>query len=136
MENRRHYLYEIKPFSDGDGNLAVVEECAQIPFKIKRIFYEYGVNKTALRGKHANRDSKFCFIAVSGSCSVIVDDGYSKTTYRLNKPNEVLFLDKMLWKTMTDFSKDCVLLVLSDCLYNPDEYIRNYLEYCLEVKND
>ena len=129
MENRRHYLYEIKPFCDGDGNLAVIEECAQIPFKIKRIFYEYGVDKTSLRGMHANRNSRFCLIAVSGSCSVIVEDGFSKTVYELDKPHKVLYLDKMIWKTMTNFSKDCVLLVLSDYLYDKNEYIRDFDEY-------
>lgn len=129
MENRRHYLYEINPFSDGDGNLAVIEECAQIPFKIKRIFYEYGVDKTSLRGKHANKNSRFCLIAVSGSCSVIVEDGFSKTIYELDKPHKVLYLDKMVWKTMINFSKDCVLLVLSDSLYDKNEYIRDFNEY-------
>lgn len=132
MENKKHYLFEIKPFSDEDGFLAVLEEEKQIPFKIKRVFYEYGVNKNCLRGKHANRKSRFCLIAVSGSCDVIVEDGSSKITYQLDKPYKVLFLDKMVWKTMTNFSKDCVLLVLSDSLYDKDEYIRDFKEYLKE----
>lgn len=129
MENKKHYLFELNPFSDEDGFLAVIEEEKQIPFKIRRIFYEYGVERTSLRGKHANKNSRFCLIAVSGSCDVIVEDGVSIVKYRLNKPNKVLYLDKMIWKTMTNFSKDCVLLVLSDCLYDKNEYIRDYDEY-------
>ena len=126
MENRKHYLFELKPFSDEDGFLTVIEEEKQIPFKIKRIFYEYGVKETSLRGKHANKNSQFCLIAVSGSCDVIVEDGISKTSYKLDNPNKVLYLDKMVWKTMTNFSNNCVLLVLSDQLYNKDEYIRDF----------
>lgn len=129
MENKKHYLFELNPFSDEDGFLAVIEEEKQIPFKIRRIFYEYGVERTSLRGKHANKNSRFCLIAVSGSCDVIVEDGVSIVKYRLNKPNKALYLDKMIWKTMTNFSKDCVLLVLSDCLYDKSEYIRDYDEY-------
>ena len=129
MENKKHYLFELNPFSDEDGFLAVIEEEKQIPFKIRRIFYEYGVERTSLRGKHANKNSRFCLIAVSGSCDVIVEDSVSIVEYRLNKPNKVLYLDKMIWKTMTNFSKDCVLLVLSDCLYDKNEYIRDYNEY-------
>ena len=129
MENKKHYLYEIKPFSDEDGSLAVIEEEKQIPFKIKRIFYEYGVEQSSLRGQHANKNSRFCLIAVSGSCDVIVEDGKNKTIYKLDKPNKVLYLDKMVWKTMTHFSKDCVLLVLSDCLYDKQEYVRDFKEY-------
>lgn len=134
MENKKHYLFEIKPFSDEDGYLAVIEEEKQIPFKIKRIFYEYGVERTSLRGKHANKNSRFCLIAVSGSCDVIVEDGINKTTYKLDKPTKVLYLDRMIWKTMTNFSKDCVLLVLSDHLYDKSEYIRDFNEY-IRIQN-
>ena len=101
MENKRHYLFTINPFSDEDGFLAVIESEKQIPFKIKRIFYEYGVNGSCVRGKHANRNSRFCLIAISGSCDVIVEDGADKTTYELNNPTKILYLDKMIWKTIS-----------------------------------
>ena len=129
MKNKKHYLFEIEPFSDEDGYLVVIEEEKQIPFKIRRIFYEYGVEGTSIRGKHANKNSRFCLISVSGSCDVVVEDGVNKTVYKLDRPNQVLFLDKMIWKTMTNFSRDCVLLVLSDCLYDKNEYIRDFSEY-------
>ena len=132
MENKRHFIFELKPVSNEDGFLTVIEEEKQIPFKIRRVFYEYGAKKTSLRGKHANKNSRFCLIAVAGSCDVIVEDGIDKIVYRLDKPNKVLYLDKMIWKTMANFSSDCVLLVLSDCLYDKDEYIRNFDEY---IKN-
>lgn len=129
-KNKRHYLFEVGSFHDEDGFLTVLEEKRQIPFKIKRIFYEYGVKKTSLRGKHANKNSRFCLISISGSCDVIVHDvAYDKiveTNYHLDSPNKILYLDKMVWKTMTNFSDDCVLLVLSDCLYDKNEYIRDF----------
>lgn len=135
MENKKHFLFELHPFSDEDGFLVVLREERQIPFKIRRLFYEYGVKETSLRGKHANKFSRFCMIAVSGSCDVIVEDGVNKTIYKLDKPYKALYLDKMVWKTMTNFSKNCVLLVISDCLYNKDEYIRDFGEYLDLVKN-
>lgn len=136
MENKKHYLFELKPFSDEDGFLAVIEEERQIPFKIRRIFYEYGVEGTSLRGKHANKNSRFCLIAVSGTCDVIVEDGKNKIIYHLDNPKKVLFLDRMIWKTMTNFSNNCVLLVLSDCLYDKDEYIRDYGDYLKILANE
>ena len=129
MKNKKHYLFEIKPFSDEDGFLAVIEENKQVPFKIKRIFYEYGVDHKSLRGKHANKKSRFCLISLCGSCEVIVEDADGKTRYYLDRPYKVLYLDKMVWKTMTNFSKNCVLLVLSDSLYDKNEYIRSFAEY-------
>ena len=43
-----------------------------------------------------------------------------------------LYLDRMLWKEMYDFSQDSVLLVLSSEHYDEAEYIRDYKEY-LEI---
>lgn len=135
MENKKHYIYEVKPICEGAGSLAVLEENNQIPFKIRRIFYEYDLKKYISRGSHANKNSRFCFIAVSGSCDVVVEDGKSKTTYKLDKPYKILYLDNMIWKTMTNFSNNCVLLVLSDSLYDPNEYIRDFEEYLAILNN-
>ena len=44
-------------------------------------------------------------------------------------PRKLLWLDRMTWKTMRDFSPDNVLLVLSDCHYDAGEYIRGYDEF-------
>lgn len=111
MENKKHYLFELQQFADEDGFLTVIEEEKQVPFKIKRIFYEHGVDRNSVRGKHANKKSRFCLIAVSGSCDVVVEDIIGKSVYHLDKPNKVLYLDKMIWKTMTNFSNDCVFII-------------------------
>ena len=41
----------------------------------------------------------------------------------LDSPQKGLYLDRMVWKDMYNFSKDCVLLVLSDSEYIKNEYI-------------
>ena len=138
--NRKHYLFDVPSFCDEDGSLTVLEELKQIPFKIKRIFYEYGVKATSLRGKHANKKSRFCMIAVSGSCDVIIKDFESgnliEKIYHLDDSCSVLYLDRMVWKTMTNFSEDCVLLVLSDSLYDKNEYVRDFDEYANILKDN
>ena len=135
MENKRHYLFEIEQHKNGNECLCVVNSQREIPFEIKRIFYEYGMEPESIRGAHANKKSRFCMIAVAGSCDVAVDDGNIKQTYRLDCPNIVLYLDQMVWKTMTNFSKDCVLLVVSDSYYDSEEYIKDYEDYCLISKD-
>lgn len=129
MQKSSHYLINLRPFSDKDGSLTVLENGKQIPFRIKRVFYIYGADRNCLRGRHANKVSRFCLISVSGSCDIIVEDGMNKMAYHLNDPNVALFLDRMTWKTMTNFSADCVLLILSDSLYDKNEYIRDYDEF-------
>ena len=46
-----------------------------------------------------------------------------------------LYIPKMIWKDMYDFSKDSVLLVLASTHYDGNEYIRDYNEYITELNN-
>ena len=80
----------------------------------KRIFYIYGSDKDVVRGQHANRKSEFVLINVAGTSKVKVKDGKgNETVYSLNRPHTGIYLPKLLWKDMYDFSDDSVLLVLS-----------------------
>lgn len=128
--------YKILEFADlGDerGDLVVVEGEQSIPFRIERVFYMYGSDATVVRGQHANRESEFVLINVSGTSKVRVTDGREECIIELNKPRMGLYLDKMVWKDMYDFSPDSVLLVLANTHYNGKEYIRDYEEYLKEV---
>lgn len=120
---------------DERGHLVVAEFPHNIPFVIKRIFYIYGSDRNIVRGKHANRKSEFVLINVSGSCKVKVDTGKEKKIINLDKPHKGLYLNKMIWKDMYDFSDDSVLLVLSNIAYDSDEYIRDYDEYLKEMRD-
>ena len=108
-----------------------------IPFDIKRIFYIFGSDRTVVRGRHANRKSEFVLINVCGSCKVRTEelDG-SVRQFVLDTPHTGIYLPKMVWKDMYDFSEDSVLLVLSNEAYDPNEYIRDYDEFVREVNAD
>ena len=124
--------YKILEFGDlGDerGKLVVVEGDMDIPFEIKRVFYIYGSDSSVIRGQHANRDSEFVLINVSGSSKVRVDNGFEEEIIELNRPRMGLYLPTMVWKDMYDFSEDSVLLVLANTHYDGNEYIRDYDEY-------
>ena len=104
-----------------------------IPFEIKRVFYIYGSDSSVIRGQHANRDSEFVLINVSGSSKVRVDNGFEEEIIELNRPRMGLYIPTMVWKDMYDFSADSVLLVLPTTHYAGGEYIRDYDEYPKEV---
>lgn len=128
--------YRILEFGDlGDerGNLVVVEGEQDIPFEIKRVFYIYGSDSEVVRGQHANRNSEFVLINVSGTSKVRVDNGFEEDIVELNRPRMGLYLPNMLWKDMYEFSEDSVLLVLTNTHYDGTEYIRDYDEYVKEV---
>ena len=128
--------YKILEFGDlGDerGKLVVVEGAQDIPFDIQRVFYIYGSDSEVVRGQHANRNSEFVLINVSGSSKVRVDNGFEEDIIELNRPRMGLYLPTMLWKDMYDFSADSVLLVLANTHYDGHEYIRDYDEFFKEV---
>ncbi len=128
-------LFEFNQRGDDRGHLVIVEGSGQdVPFEIKRIFYIYGSAPDVVRGQHANRKSEFVLINVAGQSKVRVRDGRgNEAVFILNKPHTGIFLPRMIWKDMYDFSPDSVLLCISSEHYDPDEYIRNYDEYVKEV---
>ena len=135
MDIREQYkILEFGDLGDDRGNLVVVEGEQDIPFEIKRVFYIYGSDEKVIRGQHANRKAEFVLINVSGTSKVRVDNGFLEEIIELNRPRMGLYLPTMLWKDMYDFSRDSVLLVLSNIHYDGGEYIRDYEEYLKEVK--
>lgn len=125
-------LIEFTQKGDERGHLVIVEGNQDIPFDIKRVFYIYGSDKNVVRGKHANYRTEFMLINVAGTSKVRVDDGTSEKVFELNRPHMGIYLPKLVWKDMYDFSEDSVLLVLASEHYDASEYIRDYDSY-LEV---
>ena len=131
MDERKAYYVNIRENREADGRLLVVEhDTTAIPFEIKRIFWVRDVIAGAERGQHATKRTKLVLIAVTGSCDVVVDDGKNKNTYRLDDPTKGLYIDEMLWRTMKNFTPDCVVEAVCDHEYAPgDETYEDYDEY-------
>ena len=132
-------LYRKLQFADlGDerGKLVVAEGDIDIPFSIQRVFYIYGSDDSVVRGQHANRNSEFVLINVAGSSKVMITDGENKEIVTLSRPMEGLYIPRMVWKEMYEFSPDSVLLVLASTHYDGNEYIRDYDEYKREINEE
>jgi dTDP-4-dehydrorhamnose 3,5-epimerase-like enzyme len=127
-------LLNFKDLGDERGKLVVVEGEKDIPFEIKRVFYIYGSDSTVVRGQHANLNSEFVLINVAGTSKVKITDGKNEEIVVLDKPMKGVYLPKMVWKEMYDFSSDSVLLVLANTHYDGKEYIRNYEDYLKIIK--
>ena len=135
----QHEIYRKLHFSDlGDerGKLVVAEGEMDIPFAIQRVFYIYGSDDTVIRGRHANRNSEFVLINVAGSSRVMVTDGENREVIELNRPMDGVYIPRMIWKEMYDFSPDSVLLVLTNTHYDGTEYIRDYDEYLRILRDE
>lgn len=128
LKERCPILY-FDDLGDERGKLVVIEGGKTIPFDIQRVFYIYGSDSGVIRGNHANRQSEFVLINVAGQSKIRITDGKEIYIVELNKPMMGVYIPKMIWKDMYDFSSDSVLLVLASTHYDGGEYIRNYEEY-------
>ena len=117
-------VLHFKDLGDERGKLVVIEGEQAIPFCIRRVFYIYDSDSTVVRGQHANRESEFVLINVAGKSKVRITDGKETMVVELNEPMMGVYIPKMIWKDMYDFSPDSVLLVLASTHYNGEEYIR------------
>jgi len=121
-------IIDIPRIADSRGNLAVIEkDCT--PFEIKRVYYLYDVPSDAYRGGHAHKEQLEFLVALSGSFTVILDDGESKQSITLNKPNKGLLIPVGIWRELEDFSSGSVCLVLASDVFEESDYIREYKDF-------
>ena len=111
---------------DDRGSLVAIEGGRDVPFAIARVYYVYATTPGVTRGLHAHRALNQLAVAVAGSCTMLLDDGTQRVTVRLDDPAVGLTMGPMIWREMSDFSPDCVLMVLADAAYDEADYIRDY----------
>ena len=113
------YIIELPTFSDGSGDLTVVENL--LPFEVKRFYYIYNV--TSQRGGHRHKKTIQALISLGGSSEVYVNNGVNENVFILNSPDKCLILEPEDWHTMDMFSKGSTLLVLASEEYDKVDYI-------------
>jgi len=121
-------LLDIPTINDARGNLAVIEKDI-LPYPIKRVYYLFDVPSNSFRGGHAHKEQLEFLIALSGSFTVTLDNGRSKKSFLLNKPNKGLLLPTGIWRELEDFSSGAICLVLSSGEFEEDDYIRDYKSF-------
>jgi dTDP-4-dehydrorhamnose 3,5-epimerase-like enzyme len=126
-------IIDLPKVEDPRGNLSIIEEEHNIPFKIKRTYWIYDVPGGQIRGGHAFKEQQEFIVAISGSFDVVVDNGNHKQTYSLNRSYYGLYVPKGLWRQMENFSTNSLALVLSSTEYSENDYIRDYDEYLKHV---
>ena len=127
---------DFKSLGDERGSLVALEigQEKELPFAIKRVYYIYHTAEGVSRGYHAHRDLKQVAICVAGSCRMVLDNGVVREETWLDCPTKGLLIESMVWREMHDFSSDCVLLVLASEHYDEMDYIRDYQEFLLGIK--
>ena len=113
---------------DGRGNLSVIEKDV-LPFDIKRVYYLYDVPSSSTRGGHAHKELQQFLIALSGSFDVVLDNGKSRRTIILNRPDRGLLIPNGVWRELENFSSGAVCLSLVSDVFMEEDYIREYGDF-------
>ncbi len=128
-------IIELSRHFDPRGNLSVIEEFKDIPFKIQRSYWIYDVPGGEARGGHAYYENEEFIVALSGSFDVILDDGKEKQTFSLNRSYYGLYVPKGIWREMNNFSTNSLALILASTKYDANDYIRDYDEFRKAIEN-
>jgi len=122
-------LIPLQIHGDQRGSLVSLETTKNIPFEIKRVYYLFDTKADVTRGYHAHRELKQVAIAIRGSCRFALDDGNERINILLDNPSQGLLIESFIWREMSDFSDDCVLMVLADKEYDENDYVRDYEQF-------
>jgi len=122
---------ELPKISDPRGNLTFIEGGHHVPFEIKRVYYLYDVPGGATRAGHSHKSLQQFMIAMSGSFDVELDDGRARKKYHLNRSNYGLYIPRMIWREIDNFSSGSVCMVLASDLFDERDYYRDYQEFLL-----
>jgi len=128
-------LFQIPKILDERGNLSFIEKGSDIRFDFKRIYWIYDVPGGEMRGGHAFKEQEEIIVALSGSFDVVLHNGLTEYSFSLNRSFIGLYVPKMYWRSMQNFSTNAVAMVLASTFYNANDYIHHFETY-LKLKNE
>lgn len=130
-------LIQFPSFETKGGILTMLQrgkKVDEIPFEIKRVLVTKCGASSEERGGHTHHTSRQVFFALSGGCTVLLDNGKNKSSVTLTNANEGLLIEPYVWHTMKNFKENTLTLALFNTLYDEKDYIRSYDEFlrCLK----
>lgn len=114
---------------DKRGNLSFFENPKQLPFEIARTYWIYDVPGGETRGSHAFKEQQEFIVALSGSFDIVLHNGNEEIKFSLNRSYYGLFIPKMYWRRLENFSTNALALIVSDKHFDENDYIRDFEEF-------
>ncbi len=122
-------IIELPKILDKRGNLSFFEHPRQLPFEIARTYWIYDVPGGEKRGSHAFKEQQEFIVALSGSFDVVLNDGQNEERFSLNRSYYGLYIPRMYWRKLENFSTNSLALIVSDKAYDDQDYIRDFTEF-------
>ncbi|HVF80390.1 MAG TPA: FdtA/QdtA family cupin domain-containing protein [Flavisolibacter sp.] len=122
-------IIQLPKILDERGNLSFFENSVQIPFAIERIYWIYDVPGGEQRGGHAYKSLQEFIVALSGSFDVVLHDGKAEKKFTLNRSYMGIYVPKMIWRHLENFSTNSLALISADQPFGEEEYIRDFDQF-------
>ncbi len=121
----RNRVSALNSIVDDRGQLVVIEGGRHVPFGIERVYTIIG-KEGVPRGFHAHHKLQEWLVCLSGSCRVVVDNGFERGEWVLDRADQGLWIGPMEWRELHDFSEGAVVMCLASAHYDEADYIREY----------
>lgn len=125
-------LIELRKINRPQGGLTPVEGMRDVPFPIARVYYLYDIPGGESPGGHAHVQLQQLIVSVMGSFDVVLDDGSNRKTVTLNRAYKGLYVPRLIWRELVNFSSGAICLVLASLRFEEDDYLRDYAEFARE----
>ncbi|MBP5560288.1 MAG: WxcM-like domain-containing protein [Muribaculaceae bacterium] len=129
MAFNKPQIIELPKVCDPRGNLSFIESEGHVPFKVKRVYWIYDVPGGMCRYGHAFREQDEFIVALSGSFDVVLHDGEKATRHHMSRSYYGLYVPRMTWREIDNFSTNSVVMVLSSTNYEPSDYIEDFDQF-------
>ena len=127
----------IDSFRDNRGSLYFSEFLANLPFVIRRIYYICDVmDEKTVRGCHAHKNLEQVILCFGGSCDILLDNGEEKQLIRMDSPGRALYIHGVIWREITNITKNATIMVLASDIYDESDYLRSYEDFIDYVKKE
>ena len=133
FEKVRHI--DLPKICDPRGNLSFLENGGVVPFPIARTYWVYDVPGGKKRFGHAFHRQEELIISLSGSFDIVLNDGSEERRYHMARSYYGLYVPRMMWRELDNFSTNSVALILASTPYDASDYIEDFNLYHHENGN-
>jgi hypothetical protein len=122
-------IVNLPKIEDDRGNLSFIEEENHVPFKVRRVYWIYDVPGGEFRGSHAFKETEEFIVAISGSFDIVLHNGKEEKKYSMNRSYYGLYVPKMHFRRIENFSTNSLALILASTPYEENDYIRDFQQF-------
>lgn len=124
--------------SENRTSLSVLE-LTDVPFVAQRLYWINSIMPSEPRGFHAHKSLNQVLIVVAGSIRLKLCRGAKEYVFTINSSDSHIFIPLGTWREIYALEAGTNVLVIADCRYDENDYIRNwddYLKWYLSSIND